>query len=308
MSDDPYVKVNDDGTVQYRASSLGGCDLALLAARLGYDVVPIRPDAPIMQVFAAGHRIEEEVLAQREVSSQQKQVWMQVTRRIFVIGHIDGIEGDYIDEVKSQNQEEWDRFAAHHWDGGFFPKYKWQVSVYMHALNMPLRLIRALRDKEGNWTGEVAVSHVDEPFYSEADIRERVLRTEAAAATGVLSAECSPVFPCPYFYLHDEIDRELIDDEGVEILAKEYAAAQQLEALAKGMKANTRKALRIACETDKVTTPAGVKITFYESLNPPTLDKELLEGFLKLHNRTLDEYMKRGKSERLRVTMPRDET
>src|SRR5262249_23096922 len=141
----------------------------------------------------------------------------------------------------------------------------------------PLKLIRALRDEDGEWTGEIKVSHVDVPFYSVEDIRRRVLGIEAAAATGVLMADCTQSFPCPYFYLHEEIDRELIDDEGVEILAREYKAAGVEEATAKGKKANARKALREAVDGQRYRTHTGVKITFYESSDPPRLDKELLE-------------------------------
>jgi hypothetical protein len=288
--------------------------MALLAARMGYEVVPIREDAKIMQVFAAGHRIEDEVLARfPTVEQRQLEVYLQVTGRIHIVGHIDGFDtydGTLV-EVKSQNQEAWDLFEKHHWDAGLFLKYKWQASAYMHSHkgpfhHHPLKLIRVLRDKDGEWTGEMKISHVDKPFYTVEEIRDRVLRIEAAAATGVLTAECTNQFPCPYFYLHEEIDRELIDDETVEILAREYAEAGAEENVAKGKKENARKALRVAVDGDKYRTHTGVKITFYEAGNPPRLDKELLEGFLTRHNRELDEFMKKSKSERLRITLPKD--
>jgi hypothetical protein len=315
MSDAAYVTVADD-IVQYRASALGGCDLALLAARLGYDVVPIREDAPIMKVFAAGHRIEEEVLSRfPTVRGRQQETRLEITGKIVVVGHIDGIDDfdNSIVEVKSQNQEEWDRFEKHHWDAGFFPKYKWQASAYMHSLptvfrtHRTLKLIRALRDENGEWTGETRISHVDMPFYTISDIRERILRVEAVAATGTLVAECTPSFPCPYFYLHEEIDRELIDDDTIEVLAREYGSAMAEEVVAKGKKANARKALRAALDGDKYRTNTGVRITFYEQNDPPRLDKELLEGFLTIHNRNYDEFVKRGRSERMRITLPRED-
>lgn len=289
--------------------------MALLAARLGYDVVPIREDAKIMQVFAHGHRIEEEVLARfPTVEQRQLEVYLPITGRISIVGHIDGFDmaDGTIVEVKSQNKEAWDLYERHHWDAGLFLKYKWQASVYMHGHkgvfhHHPLKLIRALRDEKGEWTGELKVSHVDKPFYTVDEIRDRVLQIEAVASTGVLAAECSNQFPCPYFYLHEEIDRELIDDEAVEILAREYAEAGADENVAKAKKANARKALREVVDGNKYRTNTGVKITFYESGDPPRLDKELLEGFLTKHNRTLDEFQKRGKSERLRITLPKED-
>jgi hypothetical protein len=316
LSDAAYVTVTAEGKVEYRASALGGCDLALLAARLGYDAIPIREDAKILKVFEAGHRIEDEVLNEyfpTTVVQRQETVRLPITRNIDVVGHIDGFDttDGCIVEVKSQSQDAWDLFEKKHWDAGLFLKYKWQVSAYMWAhfgpfSHHPLKLIRALRDENQEWTGEYTASYVDYPFYSIAQIRERILRIELAAQTGVLIAECTPSFPCPYFYLHEEIDRDMIDDESVCALAREYVEAKQTEAIAKGKKANVKKALRIAVEKDKYKTKDGYKITFYTASDPPRLDKELLEGFLKVHNRELNEFMKQGRSERLRITPPEE--
>jgi hypothetical protein len=280
--------------------------MALLAARLGYDAVPVREDSPIMRTFRAGHRIEDEVLrGYPSVVDRQARVVLPISTRIVVVGHIDGHDVRLV-EVKSQNRDEWDRFEREGWEAGFFPKYKWQVSSYMHATQRPLTLIRALRDEEGNWTGDKRVSYIDEPFYSIADIRERVLRVEAAAASGVLNAECSLQFPCPYFYLHDEIDRDLIADESVDILAREYAEASRDENVAKGRKKEAKRALREAVEKDRYETKTGVRVTFYTAKNPPQLDKEMMVGFLDEHKRTIDEFMVQGSSERIRVTLPRE--
>lgn len=286
--------------------------MALLAARLGYDAVPVKADAPIMRVFAAGHRIENEVLKQEwlaeRIEDRQFEVRLPVTGRIHVVGHIDGhdVADDTLIEVKSQNEEEWDRFSRDGWEAGFFPKYKWQTSVYMHATGLSLKLIRALRDKDGDWTGDTQVSYISEPFYTIADIRTRVLKVEAAAATGVLNAECTPSFPCPYFYLHDEVDRELITDDGVDILAREYAEASRDENIAKGRKSEARRGLRTAIDKDKCVTTSGVKVSFYTAANPPKLDREMLSEVLVPIGRDIDEFMVQGKSERIKVTLPKD--
>lgn len=311
MSDAPIVKVFDDGRVEYRASALGGCDMALLAARLGYDAVPLNPNAKIMETFAAGHRIEEEVLATMPwVTYRQQEIYLDVTEKIKVVGHVDGLEfgsDTHLIEIKSQNLEEWERFRKERWHGGFFPKYKWQVSAYMIAFEEPLKLIRALRDKDGSWTGTTDVSYVDEPFYSMADIRARVLRVEAAARTGVLNAECTKSFPCPYFYLHDEIDRELIDDDTVDALAHEYEDARAGVVVAKGRQDAARRALREATVEDKYQTKSGVRVTFYTAKNPPKLERELLDTFLKEHEKSFGDFTTQGESERLRVTLPKED-
>lgn len=310
MSDAAIVVIAADGTITYRASALGGCDMALLAARLEYEPVRGTPEG-IAKVFAAGHRIEDEVLATLpHVKFRQAEVKVDVTSRLKIVGHIDGIDirsGELV-EIKSQNREEWDRFGRDGWDSGLFPKYKWQVSAYMWALNKRLTLIRALRDENGEWTGDLATSRVEAPFKSLADLRNRVLRIEAAAATGVLSAECTPSFPCPYFYLHEEIDRELITDETVDMLAREYEDARRREATAKGQKEHARRALRLGVENDKITTHSGVKVTFYTARNPPALDRPALVSELEKHGKKLDDFMTQTSSERVRVTLPKEDT
>lgn len=307
MSDAPYVKLCDDGRIEYRASALGGCDMALLAARLGYDAVPLKPDASIMKVFDRGKRIEFDYLqSHRQIREMQQEIYLDITGRLKIIGHIDGYEAGNIVEIKSQNRVAWDEFESKHWSAGLFPKYKWQVSCYMHAYEAPLKLIRVLVDDNGV-AKEENISYVDEPFYSLSEIRARILRVEAAAATGVLSAECNKMFPCQYFYLHDEIDRELIDDDTVEALAREYQAAGAEAKAARGKADMAKRALREAVEGDKYSTESGIRITFYVSKNPPKLDKELLVPFLEKNGRSLDQFMMQGESERLRVTLPKDD-
>ena len=271
----------------------------------------------MMKVFAAGHRIEDEVLERfyPETRMRQQEVTLPLTNKIVVVGHIDGfdIEDGCLVEVKSQNKEEWDRFDREGWNAGLFVKYKWQVSAYMLGMagvtSPPVvKLLRALRNDKGEWTGDMDVSYVDRPFYTKEQIRARVLRIEAAAHTGVLVAECDNSFPCPYFYIHEEIDRELIDDDAIEQLAREYEEARRDESTAKGRREATRKALRVAIDGDKSRTASGIKITFYKASSAPRLDKELIEGFLSTHDRTLDQFMRKGaESERLRVTIPEED-
>lgn len=308
MSDAPYVRIRDDGVVEYRASALGGCDMALLAARLGYDAIPLKVDSPIMKAFDRGNRIEDEVMAKMVgITERQQEIYLDITNKLKVVGHIDGYHrlSDTVIEVKSQRKEPWDLFKAYRWNAGLFPKYKWQVSCYMHAYQAPLRLIRVLVDENGEQVEEDH-SFVDEPFYSIAEIRARMLRVEATAATGVLAAECQPTFPCPYFYLHDEIDRELIDDEAVDALAHEYEDARADEKAAGGRKDAVRRALREAVEQDRYRTTSGIRVTFYTSKNPPRLDREILDPFLEKHGRKFEDFTTQGESERLRVTLPKE--
>jgi hypothetical protein len=128
---------------------------------------------------------------------------------------------------------------------------------------------------------------------------------EAAAATGVLNAECTPSFPCPYFYLHEDIDRELIDDASLDALAHEYEDARAATKVAEGRQQAARRALREAKEEDKYKTSSGVRVTFYMAKNPPRLEKDLLVPFLEDHGKTLGDFQTQGESERLKVTLPK---
>jgi hypothetical protein len=276
---------------------------------LGYDAVPVKPDAPILKVFEAGHRIEEEVLeGMYGVTYRQARVELPVTSKISVVGHVDGFHfaNSCLLEVKSQSRVEWERFNQKGWEDGFFPKYKWQVSAYMLACMAPLKLIRALRDENGEFTGKTDESIIEEPFYTVDDIRRRILRVEAQAATGVLLAECTPSFPCPYFYLHEEIDRELIDDATVDALAHEYEDARAEAAVARGKQEAARRALREATVEDRYRTKSGIRVTFYMAKNPPKLEKELLDEFLVGHGKSLGNFQTQGESERLKITLPKE--
>lgn len=294
--------------------------MALLAARLEYEA--IATPAKMQAVYDRGHRAEEIVVEKLRqeygwsIVSPQLEVALSVSGKVSVVGHVDGIRWDGsrtqlrhentqpVVEIKSQTKVEWERFDTEGWNGGLFPRYKWQLSCYMHAQKRPAVMVRALWDNEKQDVLELAFHDVFEPWYSVAEIRARVLRIEAAAQTGVLAAECTPSFPCPYFYLHEDVDRELVDDPVIEALAEDYERKRRDEVNAKGQKDAVRRALRAALDGDKVTTGNGTKVSFYMAANPPSLDKGRLNAKLEKDGDALENYMNRTKSERIRVTLP----
>lgn len=296
--------------------------MMLLAARLEYEA--IQTPAKMQAAYDRGHKAEEIVVEKLRqeygwsVVSPQLEVVLQVSGKISVVGHVDGIRWDGrwqegasgdqpVIEIKSQNRTEWDRFDNEGWNGGLFPRYKWQLSSYMHAESRPAVLIRALWE-DGD-VQELAFHDIFEPWYSVAEIRARVLRIEAVAQTGVLAAECQVQFPCPYFYLHEELDRELVDDTTIETLAATYEELRREAANVKGQQDATRRALREAVGDDlKVQTADGTKVTFYMAANPPTLDKARLNARLERDGDALDNYLNKTKSERIRVTLPDNST
>lgn len=245
---------DDSGLIVYRASALGGCTKALIAQRLGYEATP--PPKKMAKVFEDGHAAEEVVHKHYPLHSRQTRVSLPVSKTIWVVGHVDGIEDRYIKEVhpdlsrwvvevKSQSQDEWDAWDES-WSLPLWEKYKWQASVYMHARNLPLHLVRVNRATLDSASPQIHHSYYIEPWYSVKDIRTRVLQIESQALGGVLPSACdSRSFPCPVFYLHEDLDDEYIEDEQVDTLAKQYKNAKVVEKVAKAKAEESRRALRV---------------------------------------------------------------
>lgn len=296
--DGASVQVAPDGTVIYRASALGSCTKELVALRMGYDEAPL-PEK-VAALFRSGHEAEERVHERMPLIARQSEVELVVTSKIRVVGHVDGIS-DSVDEVKSQSKDEWERFEKDGWETGWFPKYKWQASVYMHATGLPLRLIRIMRppkelqDDPQAWAEAPIKTQVYfDPWYSLTEIRSRVLTVESQAAGGVLPVACDSLhYPCPVFYLHDDASDVEFGDEAVEVLAKQYQNAKLVEKIAKQKADETKVALRT--KGTKMRTESGIKVTFFETgrLNDPV-------------KRQPDEFWLENTWEQIRVTIPKE--
>lgn len=316
--DGAAVQVAPDGTILYRASALGSCTKALIAARLEYE--PLPPPKEVAARFRRGHEVEDEVnkLLRHDgyfLHDLQGEVRLPISEKIAVVGHLDGkrrqtgaweIRGY---DVKSQNRAAWDDFDRNGWESGFFPKYKWQFSAYKLATGLEFDLIRALVNEDDKLV-HIEVSEVPN-WYTIEEVRARVLEVEAASLSGVLPDYCDHRdFPCPYFYLpsHGEVEGEryVLDDESVDILAREYKDADKDEAAAKGRKVAARSALRTAAgDNKKIVTPRGTKVTFYEIKGRKKLD------LAKVAKAGIDlaEYQTVGEAtEGMRVTLPDTET
>lgn len=294
--DDPdasSVQVAPDGLVIYRASALGGCTKQLIALRQGYEEAPV--PAQMQKVFDAGHDWEEVVHARMPLVARQTRIELAVSSKIAVVGHVDGVS-DTVDEVKSQNQDEWDKFERDGWDmNPLWAKYKWQASAYMIALERPLRLIRVLRDSDPA-NPRISTQVYFEPWYSLAEIRARVLTIESQAAVGVLPVACDPSvqYPCPVYYLHEYAEFEY-GDETVDVLARQYNNAKTVEKIAKQKADESKRALRV--KGVKMRTSTGTKVTFFEGhrLNDPI-------------RREPDEFWLETTWENVRVTLPKAST
>jgi hypothetical protein len=211
-------------------------------------------------VFQAGHEAERQVWTKGMVSGHgQQRVVLPVTKRIQVIGHVDVWEPAGITEIKSQSEAEWRPIR----DSPLWERYAYQISVYMHATDLPCTILRVLRDSDGNISrSQREVFGI--PPKTMGEIRGRIIEAELLARKDLTEVDCEKSFPCPYFYTHvnGEDLREQIDDPAALILAKSYVEARQQKMAADGRIKVARLALiDWMGDKKKVELPEGWKLS-----------------------------------------------
>lgn len=268
--DGDIVVVAREG-VSYRASSLGSCIRALAAAR--QELEPYRGPLPsvISATFAKGHEMEQ--VGRRwfldrgwGVKDEQKEVVVQLTSRLRIVGHIDFIvvdkdEDQTIMDVKRQNDEEWAKDSIR--DSLFWHKYAWQFSSYYWAVGgIPFGVCRI------NDAGDVKLELLTVP-YSRADLLRRVLEVEQMAAKELRGLKCDrDDFPCPYWrILHDQEDWTEIEDTEIADLALHYrrlgAEIDPLRARQKEIREQIVKKVGEMERVRELTSGIEVKVTTY---------------------------------------------
>jgi hypothetical protein len=139
-----------------------------------------------------------------------------------------------------------------------------------------------------------------DPFYTLADIRGRILWVEAEAKTG-LPLECdNPIYPCPYYYLHNDEVEVMADDEidslaiGYRRAVEEYNKWEQIK------KQEYSKLMAGMGDREKVKT-GRVSVTRYETTYKGW-DTEAME-----RDGVVDKYRTERKREMMRVKVVEDE-
>jgi hypothetical protein len=206
----------DNDKIIYRASALGGCLVALAAARRETDRAEWKSQH--LNVFEGGNMAEEQFFernADLDITRKQERVELPVIGNIVVVGHIDGWYYDHVLEIKSQSEEEYDKWTEDSWDGNpLWVKYGWQISAYMLATDRLLAWVcRVQRDSDKFELRKVGILH------SKAEIVERVLEVESLALDENLKCTDSNFF-CQYPQLHQGL--EPTDDPELEALVDEY--------------------------------------------------------------------------------------
>lgn len=274
MSDNRgIVYVEESGLVVYRASSLGNCIRSLVLARRG--VQPDEGGHSKQQELAMreGNLHEEDVVNQLEaqgcgVFDQQLEVQWFVPGldRVVVRGHLDGLLGEDILEIKSMSKDVFRQWIQHRWDAQ--PGYAMQVSAYMLALGRKAVLVAKDRN-----AGTIDKFYIDEPPVSEAVLTERIATVEWWAAPhrtksggGLPPCEPEQAWKCSFQSYHDDYSEPQkaidLDDATLDKLCDAYRTAADEEKAYGAKREELRQEIlsRLGDQAGEITvqTPAHV--------------------------------------------------
>lgn len=256
-----YVEsfVNDDGQViervVYRASSLGGCTRAVVAAARKFKPKP-HPQW-FVDVLDEGTRMES-VIAEKFVEltgvanlswpdGEQWEVELEVGmidgRLVVIRGHMDDISEWYpetADHEAESRVREYKKFRPSTWDAfvrngvnvnGYYP---WQVSVYMHATGLPCDFVGGKYNPETDTIdGTFNYLYRTAPI-TLLEIKRKVAKVERLVNEGYApdEVECSGNYPCGFWHLHDP-KKEAVelpgDDEELNAIVAEWQGAHAFQ-------------------------------------------------------------------------------
>lgn len=235
MSDASVVTVEDSKGI-YRASALGQCERALIAARMG--MTPAAPPAWLQAKFDEGHYWEPVMLNALErvhelrIVGQQETVEVPVGEFALIRGHIDGrATPTHLVEAKALGKSLCDEWAKG--PQQFFAKhtgYRDQLTLYMEALGLPAYYVVLDKEHSTEQDPVLSIAEIEEPPGDLDDIVARVLQIELAGRKGALPKECvNPTFICPFYYLPGHNGKEAKPDGTDEfaILAQEAVEARE---------------------------------------------------------------------------------
>lgn len=330
----------------YRGSELGGCLRAQIARRLGYvkldqTKVAMKNGTLMEELWDEGKRLEDIAIEKLtfdgyKITHQQLEIDIPVIGNVIIQLHIDGLidsatwRNFKLLEVKSMRPASFQAALDYGWEmGGFMDKYKWQVSIYMHGLRFyfgdpNIEACLSIIDSEPGLNDDdrrIFQLYTEQPFYSLAEIKQRVILAESWVRRGELPPGCDyPSFPCPVFYLHDEGEFEGVSDEVLDSAVIELKEAQRLKKIGEDREKEARKLLtkirdsqpesarsskkkrldngeEVVLESVKVKTDTGTRVTWYEQMNPPSFNREaaIADGV------DLGKYKKQDKSWRIRA-------
>ena len=220
MSDDRGIGYREGNTSIYRASGIGYCLTRIVAYMLDYKEAPSAYQQGILDDAAREGNLHEDSIIDRlvedgyRIDETQTEIELQVLPRVLIRGHTDGIvyppraKKPRVLEVKTMSKDrfkKWERsgedtaarMASGEWTG-----YAWQISAYMHTLNLPAIYVVKNRD-----SGKLLIDELKIPPVSMADIQKKVITAEKYRKRDelpVCDAPSGDKFFCPFPFLHED--------------------------------------------------------------------------------------------------------
>jgi len=255
MSDNRSIAYIEGNKSIYRASGIGSCVTALIAAKMGHEEQRFAKAEKIMMDAANEGSAQEGIILNTlktiegwriQEDGSQDLMELKIIPNVYIRGHIDGIvtpkgmRNPRLLEVKTMSDARFKKWISYGNDARTrlltdeFDKYAWQISAYMHHYEMPAMYVVKNRN-----SGTLDISEIKIPPIDLKVIRKKIIEVERLFLKGDLPT-CnltSERFFCPYPYLHngdtfgdeDDDDFDPIDDvtsslvEGMAILYVELA-------------------------------------------------------------------------------------
>jgi len=306
-----YTEERDGETIiVYRASGLGTCPRALVAYSQPKAYIPAEKPEWFQKVLDEGTAYEDAIRDAycekegMEVHDDQLECELELGEMfgytVIVRGHIDGQavtpqfgggdEPARLFEAKKFRDSTWPNFVRQGVNVNV--NYPWQVSVYMHALDLDEcdftggHLMKVLDDNgdpvpdaegEPTWEmTEILVKHIAVPPIPLKAIRNRIYEVERQIAAGMdaTEVECSKkMYPCPFFKLHDWED-DAWEWEGKE--QQEIADAWMMSFAAVDAQVKEANELVLALKAKKDEIAKEIRLFIGESGDVAAAAKKLL--------------------------------
>jgi len=221
MSDNRSIAYQEGKVSVYRASGIGSCVTALVAAKAGHEEARSNYAGKILSDAAREGNLHEGAVVDTLINKygfryrgSQDLMEMQIIPRVIIRGHVDGFvipkgaRNERVLEVKTMSR---DRFKK--WMGlgdnakerlltDEFEKYAWQISNYMHHYGMEAVYVVKNRD-----SGKLDMSVIKVPPIDIKTIRKKIIEVEMWHKRDEIppcQALPNDQFFCPFPYLHDD--------------------------------------------------------------------------------------------------------
>jgi len=286
----PNVYRDPDGTIVYRASSLGSCIRSLVAYR--NQVATPRPHSAVMlERFAEGNRAEPQIVAWlgtagwvvTDAGEAQVEYDLPVLPGVVVRCHPDGLAvrkgeptwtSQRVLEVKALSDGLADKglYALKH--------YPWQLSIEMLATGRKALYVVYNKGFDEVDERSVVVKEIDVPPYSLAQVKARVAKVEAAGRGDDLPDCNQNDFPCQWYGIVCQqqamVRPEAETDDDVEGLCAALFDARMARKRAEAQEKEARQELEHALG-DRPRVRAGAYVARRTVFERQTFDSRALK-------------------------------